>query len=91
MDSKSRRERDKTGERAEGKAPDLHFKIFLPLLDSFCSISQPLHPSIYFSPSSDSATLLVTDASSLLFVLAFFNVLLCLIFSFYQWSVFVSL
>lgn len=71
-------EKDKTGERAEGKAPDLHFKIFLPLPDSFCSISQPLHPSLFFFfslPSVSASLLVVTDASSLLFVLAFFNVL----------------
>lgn len=79
-----------TGERAEGKVPDLHFKIFLPLPDSFHSISEPLSPSMvsFFPlPSVSDSLLVVTDASSLLFVLAFFNV----IFLVYVSGQFVSL
>lgn len=41
----------------------------------FCPISQLLLPPIFFSLPSVSACLVVPDASSLLFVLAFFNVL----------------
>jgi len=83
------RERDKLGEEQKEKHTCI-LVICTTATFLLLYLSSTLFPIIlFFSPSCVSASLpVVSDASSLLFVLAFFNVLFLDCF---QWSVFVSL
>lgn len=90
-DMRGREKEVKQEKEQKEKRQTCILKYFLPLPDSFCSISQPLHPSIlkcFFSPFF---LCLSPHGYWRQLIAVCFSLFQCLIFSFCQWSVFVSL